>query len=320
MREINITSDEKGQRIDKFLLKYMNKAPKSFVYKMLRKKNIKLNNKKAEGSEILSLGDVISLYLSDETVEKFREIKDVKKAEQCFSIVYEDKNVIICGKPPGLIVHPDREHSENTLNDQLLWYLFENGEYDPDNSRGFVPSICNRLDVNTSGIVTMGKNLQALQELNRGFREKLIDKYYITLVKGVVSEEGKIEGYHIKNDNNIAFITNDSKKGVYISTKYRPLKTNGEYTLLEVKLETGKSHQIRVCMKYIGHPVAGDKKYGDKDTNMYFYNKFGLNRQFLHSSRLVFNMEDGCLEYLKGREFRCNMDRCLQKIQNCLFK
>lgn len=320
MRNINISSDEKGQRIDKFLLKYMNKAPRSFVYKMLRKKNIKLNNKRAEGSEILAEGDIISLYLADDTVEKFRERKNIAKADRDFDIVYEDENIIICCKPSGLIAHPDNEHKDNTLNDQLLWYLYEKGEYDPDNSNGFVPSICNRLDMNTSGIVTMGKNLSAVQELNRGFKEKLIDKYYITLVKGVVDKEGKVEGYHIKSEDNIAYITQSSGKGAYVSTKYRPLKTNGEYTLLEVKLETGKSHQIRSCMKYIGHPVAGDRKYGDEKANRYFYDKFGLDRQFLHSYRLVLNMERGCLDYLNGNEFICNMDSCLQKIQNCLFK
>lgn len=320
MREIKIESSEKGQRVDKFLFKYMKLAPKSFVYKMLRKKNIKLNGKRAEGSEILKEGDILNLYLADETIEKFTERADIKKAGRDFEIVYEDENIIICGKPEGLIVHPDKEHRDNTLNDQLLWYLYEKGEYKPVSSKGFVPSICNRLDLNTSGIVTMGKNLASVQELNRGFRERFIDKYYLTVVKGVVAKEGKVEGYHLKNEGNIALISNKDNGGDYICTKYKPLKSNGEYTLLEVKLETGKSHQIRVCMEYIGHPIIGDRKYGDSKVNKYFYDKYSLERQFLHSCRLKLNMDKGCLEYLKGREFICNIKGCLQKIYNDLFQ
>lgn len=319
MREIIITHSEKGQRIDKFLMKYLNLAPKSFVYKMLRKKNIKLNDKKAEGSEILNNGDNIKLFLADETIEKFTENKSVIKSGRDFEIVYEDENIIICGKPAGLIVHPDREHKTNTLNDQLLYYLSEKGEYNPETSMGFVPSICNRLDLNTSGIVTMGKNLNALQELNRGFRERLIDKYYLTIVKGVVDKAGTVEGYHIKSDDNIASLSKNDNAGSYVCTHYRPVNTNGEYTLLEVKLETGKSHQIRVCMQSINHPVIGDRKYGDKTVNKYFYDRFRLDNQFLHSSRIVFNFNDGCLKYLKGKEFICSFNDKFSKISDKIF-
>ncbi len=319
MREIKIKDSEKGQRLDKFLFKYMKLAPKSFVYKMLRKKNIKLNCKRADGNEILNEGDLLVLYLADETVEKFTKKAEVKKAGRDFEIVYEDENIILCGKPEGLIVHPDKEHSNNTLNDQLLWYLYENGEYRPENSNGFVPSICNRLDLNTSGIVTMGKNLASVRELNRGFRERLIDKYYLTVVKGVVDKEGKVEGYHIKNEGNIALISDKNTEGDYICTKYKPISSNGKYTLLEVKLETGKSHQIRACMEYIGHPVIGDRKYGDSNVNKYFYDNFKLDRQFLHGYRLKFNIDSGCLEYLKGREFVYNIKGCLKNICDNLF-
>lgn len=319
MREIRIESSEKGQRLDKFLFKYINLAPKSFVYKMLRKKNIKLNGKRAEGKEILSEGDLLSLYLADETIEKFTEKADIKKAEKNFEIVYEDENIIICNKPEGLIVHPDKEHRDNTLNDQLLWYLYKKGEYKPESSNGFVPSICNRLDLNTSGIVTMGKKLNAVQELNRGFRERLIDKYYLTVVKGIVEKEGIVEGYHLKNRANIALISREDNGGSYVYTKYRPIKSKDGYTLLEVKLETGKSHQIRACMEHIGYPVIGDRKYGDRDVNNYFYDKYGLERQFLHSYRLKINLDEGCLKYLKGREFTCNIKGCLQKIYKDLF-
>lgn len=320
MREVLITNNEKGQRIDKFLMKYMSLAPKSFIYKMLRKKNIKLNDKKADGSEILKNNDVIKLFLADETINKFIENKTIKKASRNFEIVYEDENIILANKPQGLIVHPDKEHKTNTLNDQLLYYLSEKGDYNPNNSMGFVPSICNRLDLNTSGIVTMGKNLQAVQELNRGFKEKLIDKYYITIVNGNVTEAGVIEGYHSKNGDNIAFISDKSNEGSFIRTFYKPLASNGEYTLLEIKLETGKSHQIRVCMKSIGYPIIGDRKYGNISVNKYFYNTFKLDNQFLHSYKLVMKFDCGCLQYLNNKVFKAKLSVKFDKILRDLFK
>lgn len=319
MREISVTNNEQGQRIDKFLMKYMSLAPKSFVYKMLRKKNIKLNDKKAEGSEILNKGDIIKLFLADETINKFTENKTVAKTGKDFDIVYEDENIILSGKPQGLIVHPDKEHKTNTLNDQLLYYLSCKGEYNAETAMGFVPSICNRLDLNTSGIVTMGKNLPALQELNRGFRDKLIDKYYITVVKGNVPKAGTVEGYHTKSDDNIVSLSAEDNGGSYVCTHYRPLKSNDSYTLLEVKLETGKSHQIRVCMKSIGHPIIGDRKYGNETANKYFYSNFKLDNQFLHSYRIVMNFDSGCLAYLKGREFTCSLPYKMKKISESLF-
>lgn len=319
MREIFITSNEQGQRLDKFLMKYMCLAPKSFVYKMLRKKNIKLNDKKAEGSEILKTKDNVKIYLAEETIEKFSETKRVLKAGRDFTIVFEDENIIICGKPQGLIVHPDKEHKVNTLNDQLIYYLKEKGEYEPSNAMGFIPSICNRLDLNTSGIVTMGKNLNAVQELNRGFRDRLIDKYYLTVVKGKVEKGGTVEGYHNKDNNNIASISREDDGGSYVCTYYSPLKCNGEYTLMEVKLETGKSHQIRVCMQSIGHPIIGDRKYGDIDTNKHFYDKYKLDNQFLHSYRLIIKLKEGCLNYLYNREFKCGINKTMEKIYRDLF-
>ncbi len=319
MREIDISSQDGGQRLDKFLIKYLNKAPKSFIYKMLRKKNIKLNDRKASGDEIIANGDVIKLFLADETIESFREKRIIKKAKIDFKIVYEDENIIICDKPQGLIAHPDKKHKSNTLNDQLIYYLTKKGEYDPENSLGFVPSICNRLDLNTSGMVTMGKNLAATQELNRGFKDRLIEKYYLTVVKGVVANAGIVEGYHIKDDKNLVSLSDIDNGGSYVCTHYRPLTNNGKYTLLEVKLETGKSHQIRVCMKYIGHPIIGDRKYGDREENRFFVKNYGLDNQFLHSYRLVMKMYDGYLDYLYDQEFICELSGKLKRVKEILF-
>lgn len=316
MKEIIITKSQKGQRLDKYLLKYLNKAPKSFVYKMLRKKNIKLNDKKAQGNEILNENDCIKLYISDETLDSFIENKVIKKADD-LDIIYEDSNVIIVNKPPGLIVHPDIKHSENTLNDRLLYYLYNKGEYSGDTSCGFTPSICNRLDRNTGGIVVMGKNLEAVQELNKAFRERYIDKYYITLVKGEIVREGYVEAKHLKSENRVASLGDD---GSYTMTKYKPIKTNGSFTLLEIKLETGKFHQIRVAMAHIGHPIVGDVKYGDKNTNKYLYDKYKLKNQILHCLKIIFRINEGPLSYLNNKEFVAPMDGFCEKVVKDIIK
>ncbi len=316
MKEIIITSAQRGQRLDKYLLKYLNKAPKSFIYKMLRKKNIKLNNKKAEGNEILSVGDSIKLFLSDDTLSNFMEVKKIERTERNFEIIYEDKNIILVNKPKGLIVHPDKDNKKNTLNDQLLYYLYEKGEFDASAESDFTPSICNRLDRNTSGIVVMGKNLEAVQQLNKGFRERLIDKYYITVVKGKVNCSGEVSGYHSKNDNNFASI---GDKGKFILTKYETICTNGDYSLLKIKLETGKSHQIRVCMAHINHPIIGDAKYGDEKTNRYFRDKYKLRSQLLHSYEIKFRFSDGLLSYLNNKKYYAQLSKKENNIVKKLF-
>ncbi len=303
MREIKITENEKGQRLDKFLLKYMNKAPRSFIYKMLRKKNIKLNGKKAQGGEMLDTGDSIKLFLREDTIMSFTEERYVKPVQRNFEIVYEDENILLCSKPVGILTHSDNKNNNDTLNDSILYYLYGKNEYDPKGA--FVPSVCNRLDRNTSGIVTAGKRLSAVQELNRCFRERLIDKYYITVVKGVIKEKGTIEGRHIKSSDNFVRLSDKDGEGDRVITKYRPIADNGEYTLMEIKLETGKSHQIRASMQFMGAPIIGDTKYGDAVTNKYFKEKYGIESQLLHSYKLVFHTDENILSYLDGREFIC---------------
>ncbi|MGN1317909.1 MAG: RluA family pseudouridine synthase [Lachnospirales bacterium] len=317
MREIFITSAQKGQRLDKYLLKYLNKAPKSFIYKMLRKKNIKLNNKKALGSEILCDGDNIKLFLSDETLGNFMAEKTVKEQNLDFKIVYEDENILICNKPKGLICHPDKNNRDNTLNDQLLYYLYKKGEYDISSESDFTPSICNRLDTNTSGIVVMGKNLESVQQLNLAFSNRLVDKYYLTVVKGKVTKAGIVEGYHSKTNDNIAKL---GEKGKYILTKYEPIAFNDNYSLLKIKLETGKSHQIRVCMAHIFHPIIGDMKYGDEKTNRFFRDNYKLKSQFLHSYKLIFKTQSGILSYLFDKEFTALPEEKEFNIVKNLFK
>ncbi len=174
MVEIKITESEQNQRLDKFLLKYLNKSNKSFVYKMLRKKNIKLNEKKAEGSEMLQLNDTVKLFLSDETIASFREVKEVKKSNKEVLVIFEDENVLVVNKPQGVLIHPDSSDKTDTMIDRVLSHLVENGSYNPSDSHGFTPAICNRLDLNTSGVIIVGKNLQTVQRLIYLFKNKKI--------------------------------------------------------------------------------------------------------------------------------------------------
>jgi len=315
LRVVEIDKNSENQRLDKFLLKYFNKAGKSFIYKMLRKKRIKFNGAKASGNEILKSGDFIQIFLSEETINSFMEIKTVDKADNDFSIIYEDENIIICNKPVGLAVQRDSTNINNTLNDQLIFYLYKKGEYLPREDSVFTPSVCNRLDRNTSGIVLFGKNYKAVKALNEIVRNRKIDKLYLTVLKGVIKEKDTIIAYYLKKENNRAEIFAEFKEGSKkIVTKYRRLLENGEYSLAEVNLITGKTHQIRASFEFIGYHIIGDRKYGNFAVNDFFKKKYGLDNQFLHSYKIVF--KDGCgfFDYLEGKEFIAPLDDNKEKI------
>lgn len=302
MIEVKVCENEKNQRLDKFLLKYLNNANKSFIYKMLRKKRIKLNLKKANGNEILNLDDIIQLYLSEETISSFQKQVSLEKTSQNFSIIYEDKNLIISSKPTNLVSQPDASNKSNSLNDQLLYYLYKKGEYSPNNT--FKPSICNRLDRNTSGIVVFGKTFEAVQLLNKAFKEREIDKYYLTVVNGVIKEKGILKMYYLAKENNQVIISkNYIKNSKEILTEYKPLKTKNNLTLLEVKLITGKTHQVRVSFNHFNHPIIGDRKYGNENLNKKVKEMFGLENQFLHCYKIVFKQKNSSLEYLYNKQF-----------------
>ncbi|WP_317368273.1 RluA family pseudouridine synthase [uncultured Tyzzerella sp.] len=308
MVEIKINKLNENQRLDKYLLKYLNKAPKSFIYKMLRKKNIKLNGKKAEGNEIIISGDIINIYLSDDTINSFKEDKQINKTNQDFKIIFEDKNIILCYKPINLVSQPDISNKNNSLNDQLIFYMHNKGEYIL--SSDFTPSICNRLDRNTSGIITFGKNLKALQSLNKAFKNNLIDKYYLTAVYGNVTQSGTIELYHKKDGNKVVlskkYIPNSKK----IITEYQPIANKDNKTLLNIKLITGKTHQIRASLEHIGYPIIGDKKYNNNN-----FNHFNLKYQFLHCYKIHFKHQDEFLNYLSDKTFICkNMDNSFKNL------
>lgn len=307
MQKITVSANEAGQRMDKLLAKYLANAPKSFLYKMLRKKNIKLNGKKAEGNEKLQIGDEITLFLADDTIEKFSGNRsavehDLKKAARQsgqVSVVYEDEDVAFLDKPWGVLSQKAKPE-DISLNELFLSYLIRNGSLKEEELRSFKPAICNRLDRNTSGLVAAGKSLAGLQQLTEMFRERKMEKYYLTIVNGVLKEETYIRGYLKKEErtNKVTVSSTFHEDYLPIETSYRPLASNGRVTLLEVHLITGRTHQIRAHLASEGHAIIGDPKYGKKTENAYFRKNYQLESQLLHSYRMEFGACDGALEKL----------------------
>lgn len=291
MQMLVISAQEAGQRLDRFLEKYMACAPKSFFYKMMRKKNITLNGKKAEGKERLSEGDEIRLFLADETINKFRkgmEGQPVAAGGQMLDIVYEDSDVLVVNKPQGMLSQKAQK-SDVSLTEYITEYVMTPQErmYSV-----FRPGVCNRLDRNTTGLVVAGKTVTGLQCFNRLFRERKLQKYYLCLVKGKITGKAEVHGYLIKDEgHNTVKVSESEKEGsLPIATAYEPVGhtvwKRQEYTLLKVHLITGKSHQIRAHLQSIGHPVAGDAKYGDKNMYYIFKEEFGVKYQLLHAWKL----------------------------------
>ncbi|WP_425449758.1 RluA family pseudouridine synthase [Dethiothermospora halolimnae] len=320
MNEITINTNEKNQRIDRFLKKYMPEASKGFIYKMLRKKRIKLNNKRAKPNINLKEGDKIQFYMSTETINKFKEYKKVEDVVIRFKVTYEDENIIIINKPKGLLSH-SAGNNENTVVKQLISYLHKRGEYDPEKEKTFIPAICNRLDKNTSGIIIGAKNNLALQSINESIRNGNIDKYYKCIVKGKVATDKELKGYLIKEPktNKVDILGHEIKGSKKIHTKIKILNENKNFTMLEIELLTGRTHQIRAHLASIGHPIIGDLKYGDKKVNKYFLGKYKLENQFLHAYKIVLNGLDGKLDYLNNKKIVAPMDTKANIIKEELF-
>lgn len=320
MKEIRIGENESGQRLDKFLLKYMSRAPKSFIYKMLRKKNITLNGKKAQGNEQLRQGDAVKLFLSDDTIGKFSETRTAGYAETELDILYEDKHTIFINKPAGML--SQKAAAEDvSLVEHLIAYLLKTGQISEEALATFRPSVCNRLDRNTSGIVAAGKSLAALQQLSAMFRERSLKKYYLCLVHGRVTEARRISGFLSKDErtNRVRVQRagerrSPQKEEARIETEYRPLRSGDGVTLLEVHLITGKTHQIRAHLAAEGHPIIGDYKYGMRSVNDSFKREYGLSTQLLHSCRLCFPEGTGTLSELSGREITAPVPDLFRRI------
>lgn len=300
MREITIGKNQGGQRLDKFLAKYMKDAPKNFLYKMLRKKNIKLNGKRAEGNEKLTDGDVVTLYLSEETIEKFtaRPAAIRPEAVEAFplDIIYENEHIALINKPAGVLSQKARA-DDISLVEQFVQYAGGGAE------DGFMPGICNRLDRNTSGIVIAGKTLAGLQKMSELLRDRQLSKYYLAVVKGEMTEKAVISGYLKKNckTNKVELYPDKVPDSSYIRTGYEPICSDGAYTLLRVRLFTGKTHQIRSHLSSIAHPIAGDAKYGGRVQGSM------LKRQLLHAYEIEFPVLSEPFEDLSSRRFRAEI-------------
>lgn len=313
MQQIQIDEKNAGQRLDKFLHKYMPLAPSSFFYKMLRKKNITLNGKKAEGKEKLQPGDRLELFLAEETILSFKQAVDTGEYEEAYRrlkkirVVYEDEHILILDKPSGILSQKAKD-KDLSVNEWLIGYLLSEGKITAAELAGFKPSICNRLDRNTMGLITGAKTLQGSQKLNQLISSREVKKFYRLIVKGNMDPDffgGELlEGYLIKDEKNNKVTLSkrkSSEDASYIRTRYYPLKTYGDRTLVEVELITGKSHQIRAHMASIGHPLLGDYKYGDKAFNDFYKAAYHINSQMLYACRIEFPKLESPFERLSER-------------------
>ncbi|WP_026509278.1 RluA family pseudouridine synthase [Butyrivibrio sp. LC3010] len=348
MKEIKVDNNSSGKRFDKFLGTYFSECSMGFIFKMLRKKNITLNGKKATGKEILQNGDTISVFFSDETFNKFvnvhikssetTEDKSLTEYEKAFKklksieIIYEDDDILLINKPAG-ILSQKAEFKDISVNEWLIGYLLNTGFITPESLGVFKPSICNRLDRNTSGLLICSKSLPGARKSAEMLRERSVHKYYRTIVSGNVTSDEHISGYLIKDErkntvklygDNDDFSGIDRNKLSRIETSYKVIgyksfTINGKsqaFTELEVLLHTGKTHQIRAHLSSIGHPLIGDAKYGHQKVNEYFSKNYGLKFQLLHSYRLEFPSIEGELSGLSGKSFVAPLPDLYKNIAN----
>ena len=305
MKEFTITSNDAGQRLDRFLAKAVPLLPASLAQKYIRIKRIKLNGGRAERDTRLQTGDLLQLYINDEFFDKPREDNAyLTVATPKLNIVYEDEHILLVDKRPGIAVHPhDGTEYGRTLIDHIQSYLYQKREWRPREENSFTPALCNRIDRNTGGIVIAAKTAEALRVMNQKIKDRELDKRYLAIVEGTPKHrEGSLKGYLFKDaKKNRVFVTNTPQPGSKsCHTNYRVLASRQGLSLVECELITGRTHQIRAQFAHAGHPLLGDGKYGKLDK------KFDRNYQALYSYKLTFcfTTDAGSLEYLNGKSFQ----------------
>ncbi len=304
MKEFIITKNDAGLRLDKFIVKICPMLPSSLMFKYIRTKRIKINGKRGEISTRLNIGDTVSVYINDEFFTEIKPKYSFLTAPTNIDVVYEDENILLVDKKQGILVHPDKNEYTNTLIDRIQHYLYEKGEYDPKSENSFAPSLANRIDRNTGGIVIAAKNAEALRILCNKIKYREMDKRYLAVIHGVPKKKNDIlEGFLEKNESkNQVYLKNyktDSNKT--IKTKYQVLASKNNLSLVEIELLTGRTHQIRAHMASIGHPLLGEGKYNKSAEDR----KMGFDKQALYSYSLKFDFKTyaGILNYLKGNSF-----------------
>lgn len=305
MKSFQIKENDSRQRLDRFVKKVAPLLPDGMIQKYIRLKRIKVNGKRAENKHMLSVGDLVELYINDEFFgDEATEKPLFLRVPTDICVVYEDENILLVDKRQGLVVHEDNEKEQDTLIHRILHYLYEKGEYDPRQEQSFIPALCNRIDRNTGGIVIAAKNAATLRVMNALIAARKIQKYYLCVVHGrLTPANGTLKHYLKKDEQNTLVKVYDAPVagGKTALSRYRTLQSDDRYTLVEVELLTGRTHQIRAQMAHIGHPLLGDGKYGLAKNNK----QSGLKFQALYSYKLIVDGGEDAqhLAYLNKRIF-----------------